>query len=90
MNWLVSKFHYLSFVLLAKAESEPYYPLPPLNVNPDLITVAGFSSGGKNSHNLHLVMSDTFKGAGLLNDGLYSIPFKDRIIEIGKTAEQIV
>jgi hypothetical protein len=54
-----------------------------------LVTVAGFSSGAKNAHNLHIAMSVTFKGAGLFNDGVYLNTFENRIIEDGKTAGEI-
>ena len=44
--------------------------LPPLNINPDTVTVSGFSSGSFMSAITGITMSDTFKGAGMLNGGV--------------------
>ena len=49
-------------------EVEPrVFDLPTLNVNPDTITLAGFSSGATMSNQLLVVYSNTFKGAALFN-----------------------
>ena len=45
--------------------------LPALGANPDSTIVAGFSAGSYMAHNLHVVYSDTFKGAGLVAGGSY-------------------
>ena len=49
--------------------------LPYLGANPSTITSSGFSSGSYMSAHLHVIMSDTIKGVGLMNGGAYwSIP----------------
>ena len=40
--------------------------LPPLGVDPDSIIMAGFSLGSFISHQMHIVYSETIKGAGLI------------------------
>ena len=45
--------------------------LPGMGANPNNAIVAGFSSGAFMAHNLHMVYSDTFKGAGLVSGGSY-------------------
>ena len=55
------------------------YPLPPLNIDKNLISAAGFSSGSYNTHFLHVAMSDTIKGSGLFNGSSYSLGWKDFI-----------
>jgi predicted esterase len=45
--------------------------LPALGASPDSTIVAGFSAGSFMAHNLHVVYSDTFKGAGLVAGGSY-------------------
>ena len=43
-----------------------------LNINPNTVTVAGFSSGSQMSHQLHVVNSAKIKSAGLGNGGVYA------------------
>ena len=45
--------------------------LPALGADPDTAVVTGFSAGSFMAHNLHIVYSDTFKGAGLVAGGSY-------------------
>ena len=52
--------------------SDESYILPGLNVNPAMISAAGYSSGAFNSHQLHMVMSGTIKGSGLIDGSWYS------------------
>ena len=40
--------------------------LPPLGARDDTVTIAGHSSGAQMSNQMHIIMSDTFKGAGLM------------------------
>ena len=40
--------------------------LPPLGANPDTVTMAGHSSGAMMSNQMHIIMSDTIKGVGLM------------------------
>lgn len=56
-----------------------YGPLPGLAINPNLVTVVGFSSGSYFSNYLHLANSSLIKGSGLLNGSLYTTSFNDRI-----------
>ena len=39
--------------------------LRPMGANPDTVTVSGFSGGATMSNDILIIMSDTFKGAGL-------------------------
>jgi hypothetical protein len=48
--------------------------MPPLGGRPDTITVSGQSSGSIMSQNLHVIMSDTVKGAGLMQGVSYWTP----------------
>jgi len=45
----------------------PIFGFPGLNINPDLVTAAGFAQGASQSCFLHVADSSVFKGAGLLN-----------------------
>ena len=45
--------------------------LPALGADSDTTIVAGFSAGSFMATNLHVVYSDTFKGAGLVAGGPY-------------------
>lgn len=45
--------------------------LPSLSVDPDTSIIVGFSSGSFMASNLHIVFSETFKGAGLVAGGPY-------------------
>ena len=45
--------------------------LPPLAADPDSVIIGGFSSGSYMSHQMHVVHSETIKGAGLMNGGAY-------------------
>ncbi|MDX1571844.1 MAG: PHB depolymerase family esterase [Xanthomonadales bacterium] len=45
--------------------------LPPLNVDPEGITVSGISAGGYFAQQLHLAYSDIFSGAGIVAGGPY-------------------
>ena len=59
-----------------------------MGANPDTITSSGFSSGSYMSAHLHVIMSDTIKGVGLMNGGSYwSIPAwndKDNYYSLGE------
>ena len=48
--------------------------LPPLGGRADTITVSGMSSGSMMSQNIHVIMSDTIKGAGLMMGVSYWTP----------------
>ena len=48
--------------------------LPALCVNPDTVTVSGFSTGAGFAHKLHIAHSGTIKGAGIMH-GLPYIPY---------------
>ena len=48
------------------------FHLPPLNINPDTITVAGFSSGAFMANQLFVILSETFAGASLMSGGAYT------------------
>jgi poly(3-hydroxybutyrate) depolymerase len=52
------------------------YVLPPMNVNPDTITVSGFSGGAYYANNLVLIESATFAGGGSKCGGPYNRPGK--------------
>ena len=54
------------------ANPNPNYNLPPLNVNPDLITASGFSSGAYMSNQIHVAFSERIKGAGFGSGGCYA------------------
>jgi len=54
------------------------FPLPGFNIDPNLITAAGFSLGAWEAHHLHVLDSATFKGAGLLNGYLFNKTFNHR------------
>ena len=58
------------------------YELPSLGARSDTVTVSGMSSGSFMSMNLHVTMSDTIKGAGLMFGGSYWTPgfFNDRVV----------
>jgi len=58
--------------------------LPGLNINPEWVTAAGFSSGSYNAHFLHVANSSMFKGSGLLNGYLYSTSKDDKLTVNGK------
>jgi len=45
--------------------------LPALSINTDEITVSGVSSGGYLAHELHVALSDTISGAGIIAAGPY-------------------
>jgi len=60
-----------------------------LNINRDLVAAMGFSSGSYNSHYLHLVMSKTIKGSGLFAGSIYGTSYGEKIVEDGKTEEQL-
>ena len=53
------------------------------------MTVMGFSSGSYNSHYLHLVMSNTIKGSGLLSGSIYGTSYGEKIVEDDKTEQQL-
>lgn len=55
--------------------------LVPLGGNPNTITVSGFSSGSTMSDQLAVIMSSTFKGAGLICGGPWDS------INVWKTSE---
>jgi len=55
------------------------FPLPGLNIDPNLITAAGFSLGAWEAHHLHVLDSATFKGAGLLNGYIFNKTFAHRV-----------
>ena len=54
-----------------------YKPLLPMGARSDSITISGFSSGSMMSMNLHVIYSETFKGAGLLMGESYYTPDYD-------------
>lgn len=43
--------------------------LPPMNVNPDTITVTGYSGGAYYASNLAIIHSATFAGGGFRSGG---------------------
>ena len=45
--------------------------LPALGADPNTAVVTGFSAGAYMAHNLHIIYSETFKGAGLISGGSY-------------------
>ena len=47
-----------------------YFALPPLGVNPSMVTVGGYSSGGAEAFHVHVILSSKIKGASLNNSGL--------------------
>lgn len=46
--------------------------LPRLNINPQTITLSGFSAGGFLASQLHFIYSSRFKGLGLVSGGPFS------------------
>lgn len=60
--------------------SYTYGPLPGLNIDTNLVTAAGFSSGSYFSHFMHVCNSSIIKGSGLLNGSIYATQFSDRIM----------
>ena len=48
-----------------------HYLLPPLNANPDTITMSGIASGAYMATNMHVIYSKTIKGVGLVAGGPY-------------------
>lgn len=50
--------------------------LPSLSGNPDTITVSGFSAGSFMAMQMHVIYSDTIKGAGLVGGGPFGVPLK--------------
>lgn len=46
--------------------------LPALGLDPNTVVVTGFSAGAYMAHNLHIVHSDTFKGAAMVAGGSYN------------------
>lgn len=57
---------------------EPY-TLPGLNVDPNMVTVAGMSSGSYFSCYILAANSNIIKGAGCLNGSLYTTTFRGKI-----------
>ena len=57
------------------AEDTPY-TLPAMNVNPNTITVSGFSGGSGYANILHIVHSKTIKASGLKCGPAYSFGYK--------------
>ena len=52
-------------------------PLLPMGARNDTVTISGFSSGSMMSMTLHVIYSETFKGAGLLMGESYYTPDYD-------------
>jgi poly(3-hydroxybutyrate) depolymerase len=46
--------------------------LPAMNVNPDVITLTGFSGGSYYAGNMQIIHSATFAGAGLRSGGPFA------------------
>ena len=45
--------------------------IPSLAARGDTVTISGQSSGSLMSNQMHIIMSDTFKGAGMMEGGSY-------------------
>ena len=58
--------------------------IPALGANPDTVTISGFSSGSYMSTHLHVIFSDTIKGAGMMAGGPYHV---GRIWNVTDSAE---
>jgi predicted esterase len=56
--------------------------LPALDARTDTVTLSGFSSGSMMSMNLHVIYSETFKGAGLMMGESYYTPDYDDDVSI--------
>jgi len=68
--------------------------LPPLNGDPEMITISGFAGGGVMANTMHMIFSDTIKGAGIHEGGPYGAEIegnahttKDNWKELIKKAE---
>jgi predicted esterase len=59
-----------------------FKPLVPMGARSDTITISGFSSGSMMSMTLHVIYSETFKGAGLLMGESYYTPDYDDDVEV--------
>lgn len=59
------------FLSLCVAEPEPIIKLPNLNINPDTITTAGYSSGGYFANMFHIIYSSTIKASSSVGAGPY-------------------
>ena len=49
--------------------TEHYFP--PLNVDPNFITISGYSSGSAMANNVHVAHSATIKGGNYNNGGIH-------------------
>ena len=60
---------------LIKCKYDPnpeLFHLPPLNVNPDTVTVSGFSSGAYMANQIFVILSETFAGVSSLSGGAFT------------------
>ncbi|MCP5365494.1 MAG: hypothetical protein H6905_09760 [Hyphomicrobiales bacterium] len=53
------------------SEMLPASTLSPLSIDPEKITVSGVSSGGYLAHQMHVALSETISGAGIIAAGPY-------------------
>ena len=45
--------------------------MPGFGVDPETIVVGGFGNGASMAHQLHIIFSNTIKGAGLISGGAF-------------------
>ena len=63
----------ITLILVTMASTTTGQPLPTMNIDPDHITIAGYSSGSFMASTADVIHSDVFKGAGLLSGGVYGV-----------------
>ena len=63
------------------------YHLPPLNVDPQSVTIGGYSAGSASSMSAHVAYSSVFKGVSLMNGGLYARGNKEQFIRVIAASE---
>ena len=66
-NWFTSLFDFGQH-----SSGTPMIRLPEMSGDPDTLAVVGFSGGSFFGNIMHVVHSDTVKGAGLMMGGSYS------------------
>ena len=72
------------FVSVTSATYDPdneKFHLPPLDVNPDTVTLVGFSSGSFMANQAFVANSKTYKGVAMLNGGAYGIVKEEKKVE---------
>jgi predicted esterase len=57
---------------IAWADPSTNLRIPAMNINPDMITVTGFSGGAHFAGNLVVIHSETFAGGGMVAGGPFS------------------